>query len=378
VRVLACVLALGLLFVPAATATPSGLKLLARDGNRLGLVYLDRATPFTQPLRAGPYQPLAFSGDGRLVSIGGTIVGRAKLPTRTLAWSPAGERAAYVTTEGAVVEWTPAGKRFVEPKGWGANWGVAWSRDGALAVSRGSEIWVIRHGSARRVVGPIPANCCTGGPDIPVPFAWAGSHVLWWDYPASGSVASDGVALWEDTAKLGTTLMDRDFVALCGSHVAFVQGGDRDTNNGKSIVFDGRDVTHDATRSWVTPTCNANGVLVAAAGSDLGVCCHIHTEHRSLWQLLPTRRRVTHAPPGWTDESPHLFANGDVLFVRTRMTSVRSGATWRDTERGHVMLLSHGTLRQMADIGFVENEDKQYLGPFYDHYDFSPLLAVWP
>jgi hypothetical protein len=378
VRVLALALAALVLALPAGATTQPGLKLLVRDGNQLALLYLDRVTPFRQPLTAGPYKPLAFSGDGRLISIGGTIVGRAKLPTRTLTWAPTGERAAYLTTEGGIAVWTPNGKRFLEPNGWGANWGLVWSHDGALAASRGSSIWVIRGRSARQVVGPIAANCCTGGPDIPVPFAWAGDHVLWWDYPGSGSVASDGVGLWEDNTKLGTTLMDRDSVAVCGPHLAFEQGGDRDTNHGKSIVFDGRDVSHDVSRSWVTPTCTAKGVVVAAAGLDLGICCHIHTEHRSLWQLLPSRRRLTHAPPGWTDESPRLFANGDILFVRTRMTATRNGSTWKDTERGHVMLLSHGKLRQVADIGFVENEDKLYLGPFYDHYDFSPLLAVWP
>ena len=44
-RVLACVLLAALcLFVPAAAATPAGLKLLLRDGGRLSLLYVDRAS----------------------------------------------------------------------------------------------------------------------------------------------------------------------------------------------------------------------------------------------------------------------------------------------------------------------------------------------
>jgi hypothetical protein len=373
VRVLACVLAAIVVLTPSAAAMPVGLKLLARDGNHLSLVYLDRASPFTQPLRAGPYRQLAFSGDGRLVSIGGTIVGRVKLPTRTLTWAPTGERAAYTTTEGGVVVWTPAGKRRIEPNGWGAQAylpALAWSRDGALAITRNRELWVWRDGRAQRLAGPVAG--------IPEPFAWTGDGgVLWWEWPDSGSIASDGVALYANGTRLGTTLMYRDFVASCGSHLAFVTGGDRSSSHDKSIVFDGRDVSHDTMRSWVSPTCTAGGRLIAAAGRDLGLCCNRAKEFRSLWQLLPTRRRLTHPPAGWSDEAPRVFANGDVLFVRVRLTNKKSDNTYLDTVRGRVMLFSNGKLRQVAEIGYHDlDELKLFLGPYFDHYDFSQLLAV--
>ena len=375
-RVLACVLAAAVLLVPGAAATPAGLKLLVRDDDRLALVYADRATPFRQPLPASPYRNLAFSGDGRLVSIGGDVVGRVKLPTGTLTWAPTGERAAYVTSEGAVVVWTPAGKRRIESRGWAARPflpSLAWSREGTLAVGRGHEIWVWRNGAAHRLVGPVEG--------LPVLAGWTGDgRVLWWQWPDSGSIAADGVALYAGSERLGTTLMYRDYLAVCGRHLAFAAGGDRSSDHGKSIVFDGRDVSHDGSRSWVSPSCTAAGpTVVAAAGRDLGVCCHIHTEHRAIWELLPARRQLTHPPDGWTDESPRVFANGDVLFVRTRLTSVKKGDTYHDTERGRVMLLSHGSLRQLAEIGYRDvDELKLYLGPYYDHYDFSQLLAVWP
>jgi len=375
VRVLALALVAVALSAPSAAATPPGPQLLVRDGNHLTLV--GRET-----VAAGPYQPLAFSGDGRLFSIGGRIVGRAKLPTRWLVWAPTGERAAYVTSQGGVVEWTPAGTHRLEPNGWGARWwwspSVAWSRNGALAVARGSSLWILRGGTARQLVGPVEPACCPGGPGIPVPFAWIGDHVLWWAWPGSGSIAADGVSLWEDGTRLGTTLMYRDYAAVCGAHLAFVSGGDRYSTAGKSIVFDGGDASRDPRLSWVSPACSADGRLVAAAGTNTHLK-NLTETHRAIWQLLPARRRLTRPPWGWSDEDPHLLPDGGLLFVRSRIHSVRNGDTWRDTQKGRVMLLAHGKLRRVAEIGYVQDEDKNvYLGPYYGHYDWSPFLAVRP
>jgi hypothetical protein len=383
VRAVALALAAFVLAVPSAAATPAGLKLLTRDDNRLALVYVDRPAPFVQPLLHPRPGVLGFSGDGRLISFGGTIVGRAKLPTRWLVWAPTGERAAYVTTQGGVVEWTPAGIRRLEPNGWGAQWwwspSVAWSADGALAVARGSSIWVLRGGSARQVVRPIAPNCCTGGPDIPVPFAWAGDRVLWWDWPGSGSVASDGVSLYAGTQKLGVTLMYPDYTTVCGAHLAFAEGSDRESMDNKMIVFDGRDVSRDPKRSWASPACTPDGRLVASASRNL-IPNRTDETHRAVWQLLPTRRRLTRPPWGWSDEDPRLFANGDVLFVRSRSTARKDASGgWIDTQKGRVMLLEHGKLRQVAQIGFTQPEDAfTYPVQFYGHYDWAQLLAVSP
>jgi hypothetical protein len=374
------VLAAAFLLVPSAAATPRGLKLLVRHGNSLALVYLDRATPFTQPLNPARARALAFSGDGNLLSIGGSIPGRnVELPTRTLTWAPSGERAAYITTQGGVVEWTPAGLKRIEPNGWGADWGLAWSDDGALAVSRRNELWVIRGRRARRVLGPLPPNIGTGGPDIAIPFAWAGDHILWWDWPGSGSIAADGVSLYEDGTKLGTTLMYPEYTAACGTHVAFAQGGDRYSTDGKTLVFDGRTVAASRQWSWVEPACTASGTLVAARSRNI-VPRLTNETHRSLWQLLPTEKQLTRPPWGWSDEDPRLFANGDLLFVRSRTTSRKTGpASWIDTQSGRVMLLSHGKLQQVATIGFTQPSDVfTFDGQYYGRYDWSQLLAVWP
>ena len=379
-RALAFALVVGaLLLVSSAGAAPPGLKLLTRDDNKLALVYLDRPAPFTQPLSRKLAGTLAFSGDGRLLSIGGMIVGRKKLPTRMLAWAPIGERAAYVNTQGGVVEWTPAGLHRLEPNGWGAtSWaGLAWSGNGALAVARGDELWVIRSGAARRVVGPLPANTGTGGPDIPEPFAWVGNHVLWWRWPGSGSIAADGVDLYLDRTKLGTTLMYPDYVAVCGSHLAYAAGLDRESTDNKKLFFDGRDVSGSPHHSWSTPACTASGRLVAAASRNDPNA--FRAPHRSIWQILPTRVQLTRPPAGWSDEDPRLFANGDLLFVRTRVTSKKTTNSWSITQTGKVMLLARGKLEQLTAIGFTEDElSSAFPIAYYGHYDWSHNLAVYP
>jgi hypothetical protein len=360
VRVFALALAaLALIFVSGAAAKPPGLKLLVRQTSH-GL--------------------LAFSGDGRLMSEGGTIIGRTTLPTKYLVWSPTGERAAWVTTGGSVMVWTPSGTKRIEPKGWGADWffrqnGLAWSADGSsLAIGRGARIWVWHDGGAQDVAGNSSGATLAGGPALAVPFAWSGDQVLWWSWPGSGSIAADGVSLYEGNRLLGVTLMYPDYTAACGAHVAFTEGVDRYSTDGKSIVFDGTVVGHDDLDSYTEPACTSSGRLVAAVSRN--IVPRLTTEtHRSLWQLLPTRKQLTKPPWGWSDENPRLYTNGDVLFVRTRSTSAKQNVT----QTGHVMLLSHGKLTHLATIGFTESElSNVFPIEYYGHYDWTHQLAVWP
>lgn len=387
-RVLVCVLASFVLLVPAAGATPPGLKVLARDGSELSLLYLGQVQPFTQPLTPKSGR-LGFSGDGRLISIGHTILGRATLPG-DVVWGPSGERAAAVTPKGGVVVWTPAGRRVAVPKGWGAQT-VAWSKDGALAIGRficphgkcaygkDKEIWVWRDGALKLAVGPFSVTSTYSySEDIPMPFAWSGSHILWWQWPGSGSIAADGVALFEDGRKLGSMLMYPDWVATCGTHLAFASGGDRYSTDAKKIVFDGRVLATPRTLSWASPSCTADGRLVASASRNVVPRLTSET-HRALWQLLPVHRQLTRPPWGWSDEDPRLFPDGGVLFVRSRTTSKKRPTGWVDTQTGRVMLLSHGKVRQVAQIGFTQPADVYtYPVQYYGHYDWSQLLAVAP
>jgi hypothetical protein len=43
------------------------------------------------------------------------------------------------------------------------------------------------------------------------------------------------------------------------------------------------------------------------------------------------------------------------------------------------MLLAHGKLVQVAEIGYRDvDELKTFFGPYYGHYDWSDFLAVAP
>jgi hypothetical protein len=304
-----------------------------------------------------------WSGDGRLVSVGGQVVGGPKLSSGfELAWTLTGETAAYVTAGGGVAVWTPTrGARVMLPDGWGAT-GLAWGASGSLAIGRAichprcgvparSEIWVSHDGSLRRVVGPRAVNRAQ-----PVPLAWSRRRVLWWAYPNSASISADGVALFAGSTRIAFGLMYDDYVSVCGSHLAVAAGGDRFAMHGKRILFDGRDVSRDPSRSWVSPSCAADGRLVAAASVDT-IPSRLGREHRAIWQLLPSRKKLTHPPAGSTDEFPRLLPDGSIVFVRTHGV-------------GTIELLRDGRLTRLGTAGPP--------GAYYGHYDWQDAVAVAP
>jgi hypothetical protein len=318
-----------------------------------------------------------WSGDGRLLSFGGYVVARhLQLPTAELVWAPVGERAAYVT-DGGVHIWTPRSDVAVVPDGWGATT-VAWSGAGSLALGRAvcrgacgaptqTGIWAWRNGTLQKLFDT------NGG--RPQPFAWHLGRVLWWNWPNSGSIAADGVGVYENERRIATALMYRDYVAVCGRHLAIAGGGDRYAMHRKRILFDGRDVSHDATRSWVSPACTRGGALVAAASAN-AVPSRIGREHRSVWELLPQRRQLTRPPAGWTDESPHLLADGAVLFLRTRQVPFSRNGEWWTTTRARLQLLRSGRLTVLQQFRFSGPDSSGDWLNYYGHYDWGSRVAI--
>ncbi len=210
-----------------------------------------------------------------------------------------------------------------------------------------------------------------------MPFAWdARGRVLWWEWPNSSSIAADGVALYANNTKIASMLMYPDWVARCGRTLALAVGGDRNSLHGKSITLAGRDVSRDRTRSWISPSCGPDGsVVVASASRDSQGPWG--KEHRSLWQLLPKRRELTRPPAGWSDESPHVLADGSVLFVRTRQTSRKVNGTWIETDRGLLELLGGGRVTKLATLTYSANELSGASLMYYGRYDWERRVAVY-
>lgn len=306
--------------------------------------------------------PVAWSADGKLVSSGGRIAGGPALPTTALHWAPAGERAAYVTRDGGVVIWGGARSVRVAPDGWGAT-SVAWSAGGTLAIGRalfsprphelGLWTWDGRRLRLAQRVSPETGE--------PYPVRWLGTRIVWWAYPDSASLAADGVALYAGTKRIGATLMYPDYVVACGSTLALADGGDRYSTHDKRIVLAGVDVSRNRRLSWVSPACSRNGrTLVAAAGRNWAEL-RFGQEHRSIWQLRPSRRRLTTAPAGASDEDPQLLPDGSIVFVRVR--------------KGHATLerLDHGRLERVGALGTANLPDN-----YYGHYAWPQAIAVQP
>jgi hypothetical protein len=210
-----------------------------------------------------------------------------------------------------------------------------------------------------------------------MPVGWdAHGRVLWWLWPDSGSIAADGVALYADDTRIAHMLMYADWIAQCGPRLVLAVGGDRNSMHGKSIVLGGRDVSRDRSRSWISPSCSADGsVLVASARPD-NQQGPWGREHRALWQVLPTRRQLTHPPAGWTDENPHVLADGSVLFIRTHLTSRKRHGKWLATDHGRLELLRGGRLSTLANVTYTADELSPAFLMYYGYYGWPMRLAV--
>jgi hypothetical protein len=350
------------LATPASGATRPAARIAFLDRGTLRLA--DPAIGKSLVVARHVTGAVGLSGDGRFVSVGGRIVAGPTLPTARLVWAPTGETAAYQTRAGAVFTWSPAfGRRLVVAASWGAT-SFAWGRGGALALGRAvchapcgvplhEEVWVRRAGSLRRVAGPL------SGEQRPLVAAvGADGRALWWSL-VSASTAADGTGLYANRAHLADTLAYPDYVSVCGSHLAVAAGHDRYAMHGKRILLDGRDVSRDSSRSWVSPACSSDGTTLVATASANTTPPRIGHEHRSIWQLLPTRRRLTTPPAGLSDELPRLLRDGSVLFMRTG-----------NGGRGTVELLRGGKLIALGSAGPAAN--------YYGHYDWPDRVAVSP
>ena len=376
-RVRAVTIALVLLVLACSSAAggDGGIRIAFYRG--ADLIELNLATGLQKvELAHAPIEELAWSGDGALLSDGGRIVGGPALPTNSLAWAPSGETAAYRTKSGAIALWSSGSdSHTILPASWGAD-SFAWGADGELAVGRGPrghhDVWLWNAGKLTRVAVARDqySRAIVAGVD-------GAGRALWWDDPySSASIAADGIALYANGERLADTLVFPDYVSVCGRHLALAAGPDRYTTHGKRVLFDGRDVSSDPTRSWVSPSCNASGFLVAAAGRNWVERRVGRGELRSIWELAPRKVRLSYPPAGWTDESPRVLPDGSILFARTRETSVKVPNGWRTTDQAHLELIAYG---HTTWVGSTSWSVEGSAGPsidYYGHYAWPWLIAT--
>jgi hypothetical protein len=374
----------------AATARASCATLATR-GARLGrVVYLhegslhllDLVTCRDRVLATQARPPVRFSPDGSRIAFGAgatvaTSGGPVRRPpaTRSWVWAPRGHALAVVTPRGGVA----VGSRKVLPDGWGAI-GLTSGRDGSLFVTRargrGSEIWAL--------LGPVRTPNQVAAFDRAAPELAAVSAewvVFWLRSGRSNSIAADGLPLRVKRLATGVvggrivdaSLLHPDYVAWCGGNLLVVAGGGRYATEGKHVriatppTWQSRDLSRDATRSWVSPTCSPDRRWIAAAAGPNRIEARFGQESRSIWRLFTgraMRRQITFPPAGRSDEAPRWSRDGHyVLFVR-------SGPTRDDaTALGSIYLTPAGGGKAIGPFARLGRT-----GNYYGHYGWPDLL----
>jgi dipeptidyl aminopeptidase/acylaminoacyl peptidase len=346
--------------VLACAAQPGAGSVAYASGGALRVLDLDtcrRRTLVSRgagwPVRLSPSGRWVAFGNGKMVAAAG---GKVLQPLGALAsweWSPTRDELAGVTERGAVVVGAPERvSRLREPAGWGAD-SLAWDPSGDSFVvgrakwrgkvpsAQGKQEVVLfgrTHGASvvYRVLRAIDPPLVVGY----APYAHGALPVFQPDLQSSASILMDGAPLVPFNPASGlplpsivpATLRLPGFFVPCGQRLVVVAGSDRNTQTNKRVVVADfqpaterwrlTDLGRDRRLAWVSPACSPDGrAVVAAAGPDRPAQSTIMPQ-RSLWLLGldgRTRRRLTHAPSGWSDDAPLWTADGKaILFVRQR------------------------------------------------------------
>src|SRR5581483_1083435 len=96
VRALAAAVVALVLATGAAASSRPPVRIAFFQGSKVVVVDLASGSRHVALAHAG-LAALGWSGDGRLLSVGGRIVGGPRLHAESLAWAPSGETAAFLT-----------------------------------------------------------------------------------------------------------------------------------------------------------------------------------------------------------------------------------------------------------------------------------------
>jgi len=318
----------------------------------------------------GVDRPVRFSSDGKWVAYGALSYVRASggNPTtvggasRNWAWSPTGDRLAYVKPNGGVSVVQPGGtpKTVFAPSA-GQAGHLAWSPDGSrLAVDLQDRIVVV---DVRRFIASTVFSTSGPGPEVA---GWTpdSKWVLFWAKPlgqAAGKVAGRALDVVPATGGDWRNVFDSmlpyaDFIDDCGNGIALAGGGRSQVSEGKQILLTGppawsfHNVTQDYIRSWVWPACSPDAKWLAvteiANHAESSFSGGIHP----LWLLkLGTPKRTRVDPPNLgAYETPRWSSDG-----RTVLVVFREQNDWRAP--GSLTLVevdpATGKALQVADLG---------------------------
>lgn len=347
---------------PQGEHSPLGLVAFVRGG-ALVVYDLDRCAEQVLVPR-GVAGPVAWSADGTWISAGPRVVHANGVKVirpfadavAGVTWAPTGHVLAAVTARGGLLVGGPGTQpRRLLPDGWGAS-GAMYAQDGSLAVSRDlradrrplrEEVWLLRPPAWRpRLVRRLPAAADT--PPTLAAVAPDAHAILYWPFVDHANSANlDGLPLVLVPVTGGaerritpSMLATTEYLAWCGRRLVVASGSDRMATLHKSLLVAAppawrpRLLAPAGARSWISPSCSANGRVVAAAAGPNREDVPFGREARSIW-LLPVTRgprvRLTPPPPrGRSDELPRLSADGRfVLFVRSGPTDRDAGAPGR-------------------------------------------------
>lgn len=325
-----------------------------------------------------PYAGIAWSGDGRRLSVGTDLVPAAGGPLcrpfakgtglyggdPELRWSPKGETLA-VTTANGVFLYRPGGTtRRILPAGWSADgFSPGGSRIAAEGPSGTYSLWAVDLAGGRRTLLYRSPNGTVGPPELALWTPKGRSVLFWTDSYESSSVAADGLPLLAVPGGGGRAvpldplvLRTPQFVAACGSGVVVAAGEDRYVSAHKSLqLFEPpswtpRDLSADPSRSWYDPSCSPDDRSIVATatrmpGDEDGT---IDSAQRTIWLLAANGARrplVAPANRAVSAEGARFSKDGrHVLYVEH---ATRFGAP----ERLVLLDLDGGRTTVEADLG---------------------------
>ena len=324
------------------------------------------------------WEGIAWSGDGRWLSVGSYLVPAAGGPlcrpfaAKTgrfggdpdLRWSPKGERLAVTTAKGVFLDRPGGTPRRILPAGWSADgFSPGGSRIAAEGTVRTYSLWAVDLAGGRRTLLYRSPDGVVGQPVLTL-WTPGGRWVLFrTDTYDSASIAADGLPLLAVSAAGGRTVPvepavvgGSQFVVPCGSGVVVASGEDRYVSAHKSLElvappsWTPRDLSADPSRSWYDPSCSHDGRSIVATvtrmpGDEDGT---IDSAQRTIWLLSPngTRRPlVAPANRAVSAEGARFSQDGrHVLFVEH---ATRFGAP----ERLVLLDLATGRTTVEADLG---------------------------